>query len=222
MDGIHDIGGMHGFGPVPLQDENYVFKHDWQRRSFALAQALAGPTPYCADMHRFKIEQLPPADYLRMDYFEKWAIATSKLLVDAGLVDDEELKSGDRKFEVDLIKHPPVEADALIAALKQGVKMDFPSSTAAAGFVVGETVRVSANAPSGHTRVPRYVRGRLGTVTADLGVFQFADSMAIGKGPEPQHCYTVSFKASALWGSNAENATDETYLDLAESYLERD
>lgn len=220
MDGIHDLGGMHGFGPVPIDSENYVFKHDWQRRSFGLAQALAGATPYCADMHRYKIEQIPAVDYLQMDYFEKWAVATSQLLADAGLVDADELASGKKKFDVDLAKHPPIGADALIAALRQGVKMDFPPSTSPASFVVGDRIRVRSNAPKGHTRVPRYVRGKLGAIIADAGVFQLADAVAVGEGPKPQHCYTVVFSASALWGSSAENAEDKVFLDLAESYLE--
>jgi nitrile hydratase subunit beta len=219
MDGIHDLGGMHGFGPVPIQSENYVFKHEWQRRSFGLAQALAGPTPFCADMHRHKIEQLPAIEYLRRDYFEMWAIATSELLKDAGLVSATELVTGTKEFDVDLTKHAPTSAEALLEAMMLGAKLDFPATTSRARFAVGETIRVSSDCPTGHTRVPRYVRGKVGKIIADMGVFQFADTMAHGLGPRPQHCYTVVFTVEALWGKGAERAGDAVYLDLAEAYL---
>lgn len=219
MDGIHDIGGMHGFGPVPVESQDYVFRHDWQRRSFGLAQALAGPAAFCADMHRHKIERLPAVDYLRMDYFEKWAIATSELLKDAGLASAAELASGEKAFDVDLQKHAPATPQGLLAAMKAGAEMQFPRETSPARFAVGEAVRVSVESPEGHTRAPRYVRGKLGRIVVDMGVFQFADSVAAGKGPCPQHCYTVEFTADALWGRHAERADDRIYLDLAEAYL---
>jgi nitrile hydratase subunit beta len=221
MDGIHDLGGMHGFGPVQMESENYVFRHDWQRRSFGLTQALAGTTPYCADMHRHKIERLPAIDYLRMDYFEKWAFATAELLKDAGLVNDTELSSGMKAFVVDLTRHPPATPEGLLDAMKAGAKMQFPPETSPARFTVDDMIRVSTDCPPGHTRVPRYVRGRVGKIVADMGVFQFADTVAAGKGRHPQHCYTVEFAASTLWGSDAEGPDDHVYLDLAEAYLER-
>nr|WP_286299984.1 nitrile hydratase subunit beta [Aminobacter sp. SS-2016] len=211
---------MHGFGPVPLGEEDYVFRHDWQRRSFALAQALAGPTPFCADMHRHKIEQLPAIDYLRMDYFEKWAHATSELLKDAGLASAEELATGAKRHDVDLDRHAPSSPEGLIEALAAGVTMDFPASTRPSPFTRGQSIRVSTNSATGHTRVPRYVRGKAGTVIAENGVFQFADSVAMGAGPDPQHCYTVVFEAFDLWGEVSGDCKDKVYVDLAEAYLE--
>ncbi|CDX32199.1 Nitrile hydratase [Mesorhizobium plurifarium] len=221
MDGIHDLGGMHGFGAVAIGEDDYVFRHEWQRRSFGLAQALAGTTPFCADMHRHKIELIRPVDYLTMDYFEKWMIATSELLKDAGLVNESELRTGRKEFDVDLARHPPARPDALVEAMKRGAELKFGDEVAAPGFVVGEAVRVRCDAPAGHTRVPRYVRGRLGQVVADHGVFQFADTVARGEGASPQHCYAVAFTADALWGGDAESASDLLYLDLAEAYLDR-
>ncbi|WP_181168035.1 nitrile hydratase subunit beta [Mesorhizobium sp. B2-4-19] len=220
MDGIHDLGGMHGFGPVPVDKDDYVFKHEWQRRSFGLTQALAGTTPYCADMHRFKIEKLLAIDYLQMDYFEKWAVATSELLKDAGLVSEAELSSGKKVFDVDLTRNTPATPEGLVEVMKSGAKLDFPPETSRPQFVVGETIRVSVNHASGHTRVPRYVRGKVGSIVADMGVFQFADTVAAGSGPHPQHCYTVEFTAGTLWGNGAERAGDRFYLDLAETYID--
>lgn len=221
MDGVHDLGGMHGFGPVPIVEGEYVFKYDWQRRSFALAQALAGPAAYCADMHRYKIEQIPALDYLQMDYFEKWAIATSELLKDAGLANQEELASGVKQFDVDLALHTPSSAEGLIAALASGVEMDFPASNRVALFASGQSIRVSTRSQIGHTRVPRYVRGKVGKIIRNNGVFQFADAVAVGCGTNEQHCYTVSFTARDLWSETPRDCTDSIYLDLAEAYLEQ-
>jgi nitrile hydratase subunit beta len=220
MDGIHDLGGMHGFGPVSIEQEDYVFKYDWQRRAFGLTQALASTVPYCADMHRHKIERLSAIDYLRKDYFEKWAIATSELLKDAGLVSEEELRSGKKEFDVDLARHAPVDAVELVAAMRGGSELQFPAETSTARFSIGEMIRASNNCPPGHTRVPRYVRGKVGTIVGDNGVFQFADTIAAGEGPHPQHCYTIAFSTKALWGANAERPADRVYVDLAEAYVE--
>lgn len=219
MDGIHDLGGMHGFGPVPIKEQNYTFKFDWQRRAFALVEALAGPTPYGADVHRQEIERIEPVDYLRLDYFEKWLIATESLLKKAGLVSQEELETGKKGFDVDLSRHRPVGPDELVAIMKQGAHLMYPPETRAPQFTIDQMIRVRAHSVPGHTRVPRYLRGHIGKIVDDVGVFQFADSVASGQGPSPQHCYTVAFSAKTLWGCGAE-ADDDIYADLWESYLE--
>jgi nitrile hydratase subunit beta len=219
MDGIHDMGGMHGFGPVPIEKENYTFKHDWQRRSFGLTQALASVAPYAADLHRQEIERMSPAHYLESDYFEKWIIATINLVRKAGLVSQQELNSGQKIFDVDLSKHVPVEADELVAMMKKGMVLTYPAHTQVPRFTIGDLVRVTSDCPSGHSRAPRYVRGRFGKVVSADGVFQFAEMVAAGQGPSPQHCYGVEFASKSLWGKNAE-ADDLVYVDLWESYLE--
>lgn len=219
MDGIHDLGGMHGFGPVPIAKEDYVFKAEWQRRAFALAEVLGGTVPYSADQHRQEIERMPAIDYLRLDYFEKWLVAAEALLMQAGLVNEEELRTGRKQFDVDLACHRKVTPEELIAAVKTGAHLRFSEDTQGARFAVGDRIRVGKDSSSGHTRMPRYLRGRVGVVVADQGVFQFADAVAAGRGPEPQHCYTVGFAARELWGRNAE-ARDMVYADLWEDYLE--
>jgi nitrile hydratase beta subunit len=217
MDGMHDLGGMHCFGPVQIEKEDYVFQADWQRKSFALAQALAGVTPYCADLHRQEIERIRPTDYLAMDYFDKWTMATSSLLEKAGLVNQQELRTGRKQFDVK--DRQAVTPDALVAAMKIGVYLQFPDDPQPAKFKVGQMVRVLNTCKKGHTRVPRYLRGALGTIAEDAGVFQFADAVAAGQGPDQQHCYRVSFSAKLLWGEDAE-ADDTVNADLWESYLE--
>jgi nitrile hydratase len=218
MDGIHDMGGMHGFGKVP-RDQDCAFDHDWQKRAFALTEALAWSVPFCADEHRYAIERIAPADYLGLDYFEKWAIAAAALAQNAGLVDQHELESGHKRFDITQEDHPAVSSVELLTATKAGAEMKFAPSTAEPLFKVGQSVRVLANSPVGHTRVPRYVRNRVARIVSDCGVFQFADAMAAGKGPCPQHCYTLEFLASDLWGEAAD-PNGRVCLDLWESYLE--
>lgn len=220
MDGIHDLGGMHGFGPIPIESQNYVFKHDWQRRAFGVVQAVAGNTPYCADQHRHKIELLSATDYLSLDYFEKWTIATSELLRDAGLVNASELKSGVKEFDVDLDAHAPATPAGLIEAMKKGGSYEFPATSQPQKFNVGDRIRARSDSPSGHTRIPKYVRGKYGTVLASEGVFQFADTVAAGQGQHPQHCYLVSFTAAELWGASADGRSDDVVLNLAEGYID--
>ena len=220
MDGIHDLGGMHGFGPIPITKGDYVFKADWQRRAFALAEVLAGAAQYGADQHRQAIERMPAVAYLRLDYFEKWMVATEALLIAAGLVNAEELRTGRKLFDVDRARDGKVGPEALIAAVKAGAQLSFPDDTQKPRFAIGDRVRVTTDSPAGHTRSPRYLRGRSGAIVADNGVFQFADAMAAGRGPEPQHCYTVAFTAQEVWGRTAEEAQDMIHADLWESYLE--
>lgn len=219
MDGMHDLGGMHGFGPVPIEQQNYVFRYDWQRRAFALVQALASPTPYCADQHRQEIERIQPLDYLRLDYFERWVIATEALIEQAGLVSRTELATGKQEFSVDLAKHRPVSSAELIAAMKAGVRLAYPPETKQPRFAAGQAAKVRLNCSEGHTRVPRYLRGHIGRVVADTGVFQFADAVAAGRGPSPERCYTLVFSARLLWG-DATEVDDDIYADLWEPYLE--
>ncbi len=219
MDGIHDLGGMHGFGPVPIKTGDYVFKAQWQRRAFALAELLGSPVPYSADQHRQEIERMPAADYLKLDYFEKWIVGAEVLLLRAGLVSEEELRTRRKLFEVDVARHPKVDAENLVATMRAGAQLNFPDNAQKPRFTMGQNVRVTKDSPAGHTRAPRYLRGRAGQVVAGHGVFQFADAVAAGRGPEPQHCYTVAFTAGELWGRDAE-AADMIHADLWESYLE--
>ncbi|MFY9237875.1 MAG: nitrile hydratase subunit beta [Roseovarius sp.] len=215
MDSIHDMGGMQGFGPVPVDAEE-VFAHDWQKRAFALTETLGWAVPYGSDEHRQEIERLAPAEYLNRDYFEKWALAAAALARGAGLVSADEVVTGRKSFDVDLAAHPRVSAADLLAASRAGAEMTFPDHPAEPCFAMGDTVRVMVHGPDGHTRAPRYLRGRLGRIERHLGAFQFADALAAGRGPDPQHCYTVIFDAAELWGQGS----DTLCADLWEPYLE--
>jgi len=89
----------------------------------------------------------------------------------------------------------------------------------AASFKVGDTIRARNINPTGHTRLPRYIRGKQGQVAVDHGVFQFADSLAHSRGKQPQHLYSVRFTAREIWGADVP-VQDSLYIDLWDDYLE--
>jgi nitrile hydratase len=212
MNGIHDMGGMDGFGPVqPHDDEPF---HDlWEKQVFA-ARALVRAGGI--DEFRFNIESLPPGDYLSRGYFGRWVDAWTPMLVKYGLVTEEELKNPEgRLARVEGFR--AVTAEEVVARRRWGSKrmqVDVPPK-----FQVGDRVVVRNEHPQGHTRHPRYVRGRRGQVHLDHGVYPFPDTVAHGRGDKPRHCYAVRFTATELWGTRA-NPRDVVYLDLFDDYLE--
>jgi nitrile hydratase subunit beta len=86
-------------------------------------------------------------------------------------------------------------------------------------FKPGDRIVVRNINPAGHTRLPRYIRGKHGVVHHDHGVFVFPDTNAHGGGPKPQHVYSVRFAARALWGSEV-SSQDSVYIDLWDDYMD--
>jgi nitrile hydratase beta subunit len=217
MNGIHDMGGMHGMGPIEYEKDEPVFHHDWEARTYALSLALRLGGEFNLDAARNAIEQLPPADYLRMSYYEKWFIRLVNYAILKGAVTASEMETG---------KPAPGSARAT-----PGLFADMVTATIAAGasarrnviiepaFAVGQHVRARNMNPAGHTRLPRYARGKSGTIIRDHGVFVFPDTRAHFQGDKPQHVYSIRFNARELWGCDR-NPRDAVYLDLWEDYLE--
>jgi nitrile hydratase len=175
--------------------------------------------PWNLDASRSSIESLPPADYLRMSYYEKWFAGMRKTLVASGNATQAEIDlglpaSGSTRQAAPLVARDDVEAMALYRATARR------DASAVARFRPGDIVCARNVHPSHHTRLPRYVRGRCGEVTVDRGVFVFPDTNAQQLGEQPQHLYSVRFKARELWGDDA-SPRDCVYLDLWDSYLER-
>jgi nitrile hydratase len=210
MNGIHDMGGMDGFGPVLPEKNEPVFHADWERRLFALSQAIPFAVPYGDDHLRREIERLPPADYLRMSYYEGWLHAIRSLLGERGILPG--------SVPARVATQPPLSADNVDAAIAAGATTRQPEEGVMARFLAGDGVVARNIHPAGHTRLPRYVRGKPGVVVADRGVFSFPDSNAAGEGLRPQHVYTVAFDARALWGDDT--TADNVRVDLWEDYLE--
>jgi len=215
MNGIHDMGGMQDMGPVSVEKNEPVFHAPWEARVFAMYNSIDGDWP--SGSGRFQRELIPPADYLRMSYYERTLTSLVELLVQSGMVTRAELENGVAAGGNTRGRHRLTAAE-VPAMLANG----WPSSSkapAVARFRVGERVRARNLNPTGHTREPRYVRGKPGTITLDHGVFIFNDSLVQGLGPEPQHLYSVRFMARDLWGEAA-SAVDSVHVDLWDDHLE--
>lgn len=217
MNGVHDMGGMHGLGPIVLEADEPVFHERWEARALALNLAAAAWGRWNLDASRHQRELIPGPDYLRMSYYEKWIAGLEALIRNAGLVSAEELSTG-RPAPGSAKASPPLTADRVAGVLASGGPSTRDSPGAPA-FAVGARVRARNLNPTGHTRLPRYVRGRLGAITLGHGAHVFPDANAHGLGEQPQPLYQVRFEARELWGEAA-TGRGAVYLDLWEDYLE--
>lgn len=216
MNGIHDLGGAHGYGKVHTEADEPVFHHDWERRVLGLFPALFATGLFHVDEFRHAIERMSPIGYLQGTYYEHWLHAFETLLVEKDLVSAEEIARG--KAAAGSTASPALAAGGVGPLLACGASARMEAG-GAARFAVGERVRVVNKHPTGHTRVPRYARGRLGIIARDHGAFVYPDTVAHGQGPHPQHVYSVSFTARELWGRDAA-AGDTVRIDLWDDYLE--
>jgi nitrile hydratase beta subunit len=214
MNGVHDMGGMDGFGPIVPEQNEPVFHADWERRIYALIGVANRAAQVNIDEFRHAIERMPPARYLASSYYERWLAAVETLLVERGVLTREELIA-----KQDASIDPALIASAVPARGPAPVKDKQGSKSPRSRFVKGDRVRARNLNPVGHTRLPRYVRGKTGVVARDWGVFVFPDTNAHHAGTKRQHCYSVSFDARELWGKPA-NSRERLYIDLWEDYLE--
>lgn len=212
MDTIHDLGGMQGFGPIDTASG--PFDEDWERRMFALARLTYGPD-WTIDWWRHIIERIPPAAYLSMSYFEKWCLTYLTGFVSSGVFTAEEVIAG--HTETRQPAPEPGGLDGARARLRRAARRFDRALNEAPRFAPGDTVRTATHIAANHTRLPRYARGRLGTVIAHRGAHVLPDASAEGR-EMAQHLYTVAFAAPELWGAGADSR-DSVTLDLWESYL---
>lgn len=217
MNGVHDMGGMHGMGPIGHDPNEPIFHHEWEGRVWAMFRATGAYGRGVWKNFRFELEQIPPAEYLRMPYYEKWFTVLVNRLKRSRFITEDELVSG--KVDTSLPRPqvpppPPPVPGAIPGASRLDLKVP-------ARYRSGQSVRGRNIHPEGHTRLPRYVRGKRGVITRDHGVWALQDTDAAG-GPvgNPQHVYTVRFAARELWGAQA-SARDSVYVDLWEDHLER-
>jgi len=217
MNSVHDMGGMHGMGPIEQERDEPVFHAPWEGRALALTIAMGAWRKWNIDASRHARERIPGADYLRMTYYEKWIAGLVTLMREVGLVTPAELESG-HPLPGSAKAIPPLRAEQVPVVLAKGapVTRDVP---AVARFKPGDRVRARNIHPVGHTRLPRYARGRLGTIACDHGVHVFPDSNAHFRGEKPQHLYSVRFAARELWGEAAA-PRDAVYVDLWDDHLE--
>ena len=216
MNGVHDMGGMHGLGPIAPETDEPVFHHPWEGRVHALT--MASPTRANIDAGRHQRELIPGPQYLVMTYYEKWFRSLSELLLKAGLVTPEEFAGG--RAAPDGAKGEPRFTAAEVEAVMTRPASYVRETATQPMFHEGDAVRCRNINPTGHTRLPRYARGHVGEVIAWHDAHVFPDANAQSRGEDPHHLYTVRFTARELWGEAA-NPRDTVHLDLWEPYLER-
>ncbi|MDP6707922.1 MAG: nitrile hydratase subunit beta [Alphaproteobacteria bacterium] len=218
MNGAQDMGGVHGFGPIQREADEPVFHAEWERRAFAVTLAMGAHGKWNIDATRFARENTPPGDYLARNYYEMWLYGLEKLLVEKGFCTEAEIEAALAGEHAARVGEPPLRADDVAPAMAKGSTARVEADVAAK-FRAGDRVRARNLNPTGHTRAPRYVRGRQGTIDRDHGVFVFPDTHAMTGDKKPQHVYAVRFEAAELWGPEGVGGA-AVYVDLWDDHLE--
>lgn len=217
MDGIHDVGGKFGFGPIRPTDDDPAFHAPWEGRMLGIARAISKPTDWNSDKFRHSREHEDPVRYLTRAYFDQWYGAYACMLIGSGIVTVEELASGVSNGDTPAGLPEPMSPAAVAEAKHLGASSERPFD-GTPGFAVGDTVRARTFSPAGHCRLPAYVRGHVGEVTAYHGAHHFADASAHNQSTaEP--LYTVRFTLSTLFPER-QGSADAVHLDLWENHLE--
>jgi len=210
MNGIHDMGGMHGFGKVEVEDNEPVFHERWEARVFGMIQSLSGGN---IDAGRHSIERLDPVSYLKNGYYGRWLAAFERGLIGGGALTQDEIET--RMKAGASAPHATAPASRWHSRATDYVrKVDAPPA-----FATGQAVITRNHQPQGHTRLPAYARCRRGLIARVHPAMIFPDDHAHGRGENPQYLYTVRFAAGELWG-DAADANSVVHIDLFESYLE--
>jgi nitrile hydratase len=221
MNGVHDMGGTQGFGPIRPRDNDDIFHAAWERRVHALVGVLRTQGVYNIDESRHGLERMDPAEYLRAGYFERWLSSLERNLLDKGVLTTDEIDTRTERLagapETPLPRREdPVLAERVVRDRLVNGEMPRPGPSR---FKPGDRVITRNVHPRGHTRLPRYARGKPGVIDRFHGIDTLPDTNAHGKGRCPEPLYSVRFDASALWGDSAE-PRQQVYVDLWESYLE--
>jgi len=222
MDGVHDLGGMQGFGPVEREKNEPVFHAAWEAAVLAMQRAGGSRGFFNIDEFRHSIERMAPDHYLRATYYEKWLDGVTRVLVEKGVLDAGELAARQAFFAArpdapatEALRGPLPARPPARAQWAQDVIRD---TGATPRFAAGAAVRTREVHPHGHTRLPRYARGKRGVIHRCHGIHVFPDTHAHGQGEQPQPLYSVRFDARELWGESAE-PNQAVHIDLWESYL---
>jgi nitrile hydratase subunit beta len=219
MDGVHDMGGMHGFGPVVVPEGEKVFHAAWEPRVFALHILVGIEGLGAGPGGRATREEMPPVEYLEASYYERWLWSAERRLKRRGTVAPGEIEEMTARLaggEAIPRCEDPAMRERVVADLNTRYPME---RAVQARFATGDRVRVSRMRPPGHTRCPRYARGAVGEVRGVRGADALPDRAAYGEKVAPEAVYSVGFDSAALWGEG-EEPPFVVLLDLWESYLE--
>lgn len=218
MDGIHDLGGKHGFGRVEVEADEPVFHHRWEAAVFTMVNACASQGVFTnTDRFRHAIERIDPVAYLSHGYYGRWLGGIENLLVEANVLSQAEIT--DKAVAMGAGPNDLVAARPGTNPDPQGDRSQIGSDRwidHPARFETANKVLTTHLVKAGHTRLPAYARGKVGTIHAVHGGWVYPDTSAHGQGEQPQYLYTVEFDARVLWGAG----DHKVYLDLFEPYLE--
>jgi len=217
MNSIHDMGGMTGYGPIIREEQEPIFHAPWEQRVFAMTMLAMGKVD-TLDAVRHAVERMDPVHYLSSTYYEHWLTALETLAVEKGVLSREELATGNAQ-PANESTEPPLPPEAVPVIVKSGAPCDRPAGKHKPRFQPRDRVVARNLNPAGHTRLPRYVRGKQGVIHHVHGTFVYPDTNAHGQGERPQPLYSVRFTARELWGP-ATPKRDHLYIDLWEDYLE--
>ena len=217
MNGVHDMGGMDGFGRVEVEPNEPAFHEKWEGRVMAMNRAMGAAGAWNIDVSRYYREMLPPHIYLTSSYYRKWALAMEQNLIDRGYVTPDELAEGRALNPPKPLRRGKFTTETVQRVMARG---SFGRDVQAPRlFQIGERVRAKNIHPLTHTRLPRYVRGHVGVIELVHGAHVFPDSAALEAGENPQWLYTVAFESKELWGADAD-PTVTVSIDAFEPYLE--
>lgn len=218
MDGIHDVGGREGFGPITVTHEDTPFPTEWEGRAFGISKSMRSASDYSTDKFRYTREQLPPLEYLTSEYFGQWLRAGLSMLVGSGLVTLKELADGRSHVTPDPDSPSPTSAERARAATTTSNRYDGPYE-GTPKYAVGDTVTVSTQSPLGHTRLPQYARGRTGKIICFHGAHGVPDDNVRNiQTFEP--LYTVAFTLGELFEEHA-GSSDMINLEIWERFLDQ-
>lgn len=223
MNGVHDLGGTDGLGPVPVEQNEPVWHAEWEKAGFAFFATSFRAGLFGVDAFRYGMEQMHPVVYLSSPYYEHWQHAVEHYATKAGVIDTAELDARMQHY----LEHPdeplPQRSDPeLLAFVDAAVKHGAPAqreSDKVAAFAVGDRVTVVDDSPRGHTRKARYIRGKTGVIEAAHGTFIYPDSAGNGGPDAPEHVYTVKFANAELWGAENAEPNGVVYFDVWEPYI---
>ncbi len=219
----HDIGGLKGLGPVEIERDEPVFHSEWEQRVFGITMATLGKGLYNVEQFRSGIEEIPIVPYMESSYYERWIVTLETNLIRAGVVSEDEIDAR----TVELSRHPGTDVgrreeaefcEMLLSVIQAGVSPE-RDVEAPRRFESGDRVIAAGTTAAGHTRLPRYVRGKQGVVARLDKAFVYPETNVEGAGENPEWCYCVRFEADEVWGDGAE-AGAPVYVDVWESYLE--
>jgi len=217
VNGVHDMGGMDGFGKVEAEPNEPMFHTEWEGRVLAMVRAMGASGAFNIDASRFYREALPPEVYLASSYYKKWLLGLEDLLREKGYIAATEMAAGHAIEPPKPLKRGKFTVADVERVMVRG---KFARDAAKpAKFKPGDRVRAKNIHPATHTRLPRYARGHVGIVERNHGCQVFPDSAAMDAGENPQWLYTVVFDAAELWGADAD-PTSKISIDAFEPYLE--